>query len=313
MTLSEITTQNPKRVSLVKCLTNTQGNIVSHLVGTTDHLIIATGGVVSYANFAVCCFKTKPNQHLLHWRTYGFRLQLFGICYCFPMLRFPEDDFFYVPLCNYVPIGNVRKERKDLFFKKVIVHDLENETEAGQVPQKSERQNGWTKGCAWLWGVFCPSWDKVWDNGGSESEVDISEVWHSDFVYFCSFCRFRHDNHIRQCLPIAIVLDFLNYTVYLGFMVHFIEEQETTHLLISYVVQKKSCHIFHFCSLRKKHRIIPFPIVCPRKHRPVLSVFPTQFVNFATFCGLLLPGHSSRAKMWSLLGPKKLLIIRSCE
>jgi len=31
----------------------------------------------------------------------------------------------------------------------------------------------------------------------------------------------------------------------------------------------------------------------------VLSVFPTQFVNFATFCGLLLPGHSSRAKMWS--------------
>lgn len=130
-------------------------------------------------------------------------------------------------------------------------------------------------------------------------------------VFFCSFCRFRHDNHIRQCLPIAIVLDFLNYTVYLGFMVHFIEEQETTHLLISYVVHKKSCHIFHFCSLRKKHRIIPFPIVCPRKHRPVLSVFPTQFVNFATFCGLLLPGHSSRAKMWSLLGPKKLLIIRS--
>ena len=61
----------------------------------------------------------------------------------------------------------------------------------------------------------------------------------------------------------------------------------------------------------KKHRIIPFPIVCPRKHRPVLSVFPTQFVNFATFCGLLLPGHSSRAKMWSLLGPKKILIIRS--
>ena len=112
---------------------------------TTDHLIIATGGVVSYANFAVCCFKTKPNQHLLHWRTYGFRLQLFGICYCFPMLRFPEDDF---------SIGNVRKERKDLFFKKVMVHDLENETEAGQVPQKSERQNGWTKGCAWLWGVF---------------------------------------------------------------------------------------------------------------------------------------------------------------
>lgn len=89
-------------------------------------------------------------------------------------------------------------------------------------------------------------------------------------VFFCSFCRFCHDNHIRQCLPIAIVLDFLNYTVtvYLGFMVHFIEEQETTHLFISYVVQKKSCHIFQ-----------------PSERNTVSSHFPSSaHGNTAQFC-----------------------------
>ena len=72
----------------------------------------------------------------------------------FQCFAFQKMIFVYVPLCNYVPIGNVRKERKDLFFKKVIVHDLENETEAGQVPQKSERQNGWTKGLCVAVGCF---------------------------------------------------------------------------------------------------------------------------------------------------------------
>ena len=211
VTLSEITTQNPKRVSLVKCLTNTQGSIVSHLAGTTDHLIIATGGVVSYANLVFCCFKTKPDQHLLHWRTCGFRLQLFGICYCFPMLRFPEYEFVTFHFVNnYVPIGNVRKDRKDLFFKKVVVHDLENETETGQVPQKSERQNGCTKGCAWLCGVFCPSWDKVWEvfeiAVGQNQKLIFRKcetvILYTLCVSLCSLCRFRHDNHIRQYLPI---------------------------------------------------------------------------------------------------------------